>query len=230
VTEQWTFDGSPPADESRTAVTLVEGATFCIGRQTGDIQPGPPHGLFFRDTRILSRWEMHVDGHPLQPLLVERVDPFAATFVCQARPRSGQADATILVQRRRYIGDGMREDVVLENLSGEAAGCEVKILVDADFADLFEVKEDRVITDTRRLIGQTTDSFHAEYRRRGQSRGVRVTADPQPDYHRVASPSRSSSGSGPLGGDCRCRLPPTTSSSQPALTVQAAGSTPRTSG
>jgi glycogen debranching enzyme len=182
MSEQWTFDGSPPVDDSRTAVTLVEGSTFCIGQPTGDIRPGPPHGLFFRDTRILSRWEMRVDGHPLQPLLVEHEDPFAATFVCRARPRNGRADATIMVRRRRWVGEGMREDVVLENLSGEAAGCVVTILVDADFADLFEVKEDRVAAGTRRVTGQAGDAYQAEYRWMGQSRGVRVTAQPRPEY------------------------------------------------
>lgn len=182
MTDQWTFDGSPPIDEDGMAVTLVEGSTFCIGLSTGDIRPGPPHGLFFRDTRILSRWEVRVDGYPLQPLAVEHADPFAATFVCQARPRRGHADATILVQRRRYVGDGMREDIVLENHSGEAAACTVTILVDADFADLFEVKEDRVADRTRRLTSQATDALHAEYRWMGQSRGVRITATPAPDY------------------------------------------------
>lgn len=196
MSEQWTFDGSPPVDDSRTAVTLVEGSTFCIGQPTGDVRPGPPHGLFFKDTRILSRWEMRIDGHPLQPLMVEHSDPFAATFVCRARPRQGHADATILVQRRRYVGDGMREEVVLENLSNEAAGCAVTVLVDADFADLFEVKEDRVAAGTRRLTSQATDAYHAEYRWMGQSRGVRVTADPTPEYlpgvisFRVVVPAR----------------------------------------
>ena len=182
MTDQWTFDGSPPVDEERMAVTLVEGSTFCIGLPTGDIRPGPPHGLFFRDTRILSRWDLRVDGHPLQPLVVEHDDPFAATFVCRARPRPGHADATILVQRRRYVGDGMREDIVLENLSNEAAACTVALLVDADFADLFEVKEDRASDGNRRQASLSGDAFHAEYRWMGQSRGVRVTATPAPEY------------------------------------------------
>lgn len=182
MSEQWTFNGSPPVDDSRTAVTLIEGSTFCIGQPTGDIRPGPPHGLFFQDTRILSRWEMRIDGHPVAPLMVEHSDPFAATFVCRARPRNGRADATILVQRRRYVGEGMREDIVVENLSGEAAGCAVTILVDADFADLFEVKEDRVAAGVGRLTSQATNAYQAEYRWMGQSRGVRVTAEPSPEY------------------------------------------------
>src|SRR5437899_1621497 len=38
-------------------VTLVEGSTFCISRAGGDISPGGTQGLYYRDTRFLSRWE-----------------------------------------------------------------------------------------------------------------------------------------------------------------------------
>src|SRR4051794_31227994 len=108
MTGQWTFGGAPPAEESHAAVTLVEGSTFCIGASNGDIHPSAVHGLFFRDTRILSRWEIGVDGPPLQPLVVQRDEPFSATFVCRGVPRAGQADSTLLVTRHRYVGDGMR--------------------------------------------------------------------------------------------------------------------------
>jgi glycogen debranching enzyme len=178
MTEQWTFGGAPPAEEGNSSVTLVEGSTFCIGASNGDLLPSTMHGLFFNDTRILSRWEMRVDGHPLQPLVVEHEDPFSASFVCRTPPRPGRADSTVLVQRRRYVGDGMREDLVLENLSAEAAGCTVTMLVDADFADLFEVKENRVANRNGRISVQTAEGFHAEYRWMGEGRGVRVTAEP----------------------------------------------------
>ena len=46
--------------------------------------------------------------------------------------------------RRRYVGRGMREDLEIENFGEEAAFCSIELLVDADFADLFEVKEGRV--------------------------------------------------------------------------------------
>ena len=38
----------------------------------------------------------------------------------------------------------MREDLTLENLAGEPAAVRVEVSCDADFADLFEVKESRV--------------------------------------------------------------------------------------
>ena len=118
MTAQWNFTGEPPVADGGGEVTLVEGSTFCIGAANGDIRPDAVHGLFFRDTRILSRWEIRVDGNPVQPLLSEQPDPFSALFVCRVAPRPGRADSTVLLQRRRYVGEGMREDIILENLSG----------------------------------------------------------------------------------------------------------------
>jgi glycogen debranching enzyme len=182
LTDAWNFDGAPPTDDAHSAVTLVEGSTFCLSAPNGDISPGTIHGLFFRDTRILSRWELRIDGRSLDPLVVQHEAPFSATFVCRTPPRAGRADSTLLVVRRRYVGDGMREDVVIENLSNEAAGCTVTLLADSDFADLFEVKENRVSGGVGRISTQVADGLLADYRWMGQSRGVRVSAEPAPEY------------------------------------------------
>jgi glycogen debranching enzyme len=182
LTDAWNFDGAPPTDDAHSAVTLVEGSTFCLSAPNGDISPGTIHGLFFRDTRILSRWELRIDGRSLDPLVVQHEAPFSATFVCRTPPRAGRADSTLLVVRRRYVGDGMREDVVIENLSNEAAGCTVTLLADSDFADLFEVKENRVSGGVGRISTQVADGLFADYRWMGQSRGVRVSAEPAPEY------------------------------------------------
>jgi glycogen debranching enzyme len=141
----WTFAGEPPSLGSLGGtVTLVEGAGFCVCGRTGDIDPEQPHGLFFRDTRLLSRWQLLVDDAPPEPLATMEAEPFATTFVARAQPRAGRADSTLLVLRHRYVGDGMREDLVLRNLAAEPAACTVSVAVGADFADLFEVKESRV--------------------------------------------------------------------------------------
>jgi hypothetical protein len=43
-------------------VTLVEGWSFCVCTPGGDLNAAGPHGVFFRDTRILSRWDLRVDA------------------------------------------------------------------------------------------------------------------------------------------------------------------------
>ena len=49
-------------------VTLVEGSSFCISSSNGDIHPDLPHGVFHLDTRILSRWELTINGQVIEPL------------------------------------------------------------------------------------------------------------------------------------------------------------------
>jgi glycogen debranching enzyme len=127
---------------SAGVVTLVEGSTFCVCGRSGDMDPGAAQGLFFRDTRILSTWRLTVDRARPQVLAVLPQEPYRTMFVSQVPPPLAQTE--LLIERTRYVGDGMREDVRLRNLSNQAVMVTVSLAVDADFADLFSVKEHRV--------------------------------------------------------------------------------------
>ncbi|MFD1147302.1 amylo-alpha-1,6-glucosidase [Saccharothrix hoggarensis] len=182
MTTAWTSGAAPPATGNGGGVTtLVEGSTFCQCSSDGDIHPGRPHGLFVADTRVLSGWQLHVDGTPVESLSTLDSAPYAATFVGRTRPRGGLADSTILVLRRRQVGAGMREQVVLRNLADEAAALTVTVLAEADFADLFEVKDGR--TRSHHDVESATGSEGLTFLCPGaeQCRTVTVTADGDPD-------------------------------------------------
>jgi glycogen debranching enzyme len=141
----WTYAGSPPAlSHVDSTVTLVEGQTFCLSGPGGDIVPDLPHGLFVLDTRVLSRWQLRVNGHFLEPLADAPSTPFEASFMGRGHPAPGQADAGLLVVRHRSIGNGLRETVAVRNYGLDHCDVVVELLCDTDFAGLFEVKEDRV--------------------------------------------------------------------------------------
>jgi glycogen debranching enzyme len=125
-------------------VTLVEGQTFCLSGRTGDVRPDLPQGLFVLDTRVVSRWELRVNGHVVEPLAVDVTEPFAATFVGRVCPAPGRADADVVLFRHRSIGWGMRERLVVTNHGLEEVPALLELWCDADFADLFAVKESRV--------------------------------------------------------------------------------------
>lgn len=127
-------------------VTLVEAATFCLSDRSGDITPGGPQGLFVRDARVLSRWELRLDGHRPHPLTVLAPDVFAARFVLRRPPLPGLADSTLLLVRERLVGDGLRETITIQNLGRETTTCLLNLYAEADFADLFAVKEGRPTT------------------------------------------------------------------------------------
>jgi len=127
-----------------SGLTLVEGSTFCVSGRDGDIEPYRAEGLFVRDTRVVSRWQLRVDGMPVEALTVIPAEPYECVFVGRAAPRAGHPEGTIVVERRRLVGEGMREDITLRNYGPEPAAVEVSLAVEADFADLFLVKEHRL--------------------------------------------------------------------------------------
>jgi glycogen debranching enzyme len=142
----WTSGTGPPVSGEAGDVILLEGSTFCISALSGDVHRDRPHGLFVADTRILSCWRLAIDGAPVQNLstIEEASEPYRATFVGRTPPRQWMADSTMMVLRERFVGDGMREDVILRNLGAEPVGVTLTLAVDTDFADLFAVKEGRV--------------------------------------------------------------------------------------
>ena len=179
MTEPWSSGDLPPSQGACSPVTLIEGSTFCISEPGGDILPDRSQGLFVRDTRILSRWELTVDGIEPQPLSVQHGEPYAASFLGRMPPRAGLADSALLVIRRRYVGDGMREDVTLRNTSGKAKRFRLVLTAEADFADLFEVKgnsKPRAVAS--RAIGDSGLVITSGRRERRQE--LRISGDQSP--------------------------------------------------
>jgi glycogen debranching enzyme len=180
MSEPWSSGESPPSQgASCSPVTLIEGSTFCISEPGGDIVPDRAHGLFVRDTRMLSRWELRVDDIEPQPLTVQHDEPFAATFLARMPPRAGSADSTVLVLRRRYVGDGMREDLTLRNTSAKPRRCTLALAAEADFADLFEVKG-RSRPRTVASAATADSALVITSGRRERRQELRITGDENP--------------------------------------------------
>ncbi|NKX54124.1 amylo-alpha-1,6-glucosidase [Arthrobacter mobilis] len=156
------------------AVTVVEGSSFCISSPGGDIHPELTQGAFYHDTRILSGWQLAVDGQPLEPLTAQVMEPYRAVFVGRARRPDGHADSPLVVERERLVGAGLREDLTIRNYSRSSAECSIQLRVEADFADLFDVKGGVPIPRTslgRRVQG---DELVLETERHGSHRGIAV--------------------------------------------------------
>ncbi len=155
---------------------LVEGTSFCASGPDGDIAPDVAQGLFVHDTRVLSTWRLRVDGKSLQALATIPGEPFEATFVGRIVGRVSDADSTLVVERHRLVGAGLREEIRIHNHGTEAAGVHVALEVDADFADLFEVKEG--VQQTRLRVDQRATSDELSFWTDGTPtrRGVRVSA------------------------------------------------------
>ena len=145
--------------------------------------PDLPQGLFFRDTRFLSLMRLRVNGAYPEPLAATTPDPFSGSFVLRDHPKAGRADSNLLVFRHRYVGRGMREDIVVHNFSDEPAFCAIEILLDCDFADLFEVKEGRVEKLGDLSVQSSASRITFKYRRGAFKRASHVdfSVDPRID-------------------------------------------------
>ncbi len=140
----WASGSSASLGGDGDTLTLVDESTFCISDRSGDVVPDHPHGLFVRDTRFVSELRLRVNGRRPEPLAASNTDPFSGTFVSRDHPVDGRADSPLLVLRHRYVGQGMREDLVIRNSGEKPATCTLELAIGCDFADLFEVKAGRV--------------------------------------------------------------------------------------
>jgi glycogen debranching enzyme len=163
-------------------ISLVEGSTFLISDARGDVLPSGAQGLFHRDTRFLSRLELLVDGQRPEPLAARTIDPYSARFVLRV-PLEGPGESPIVAVRNRFVGDGLHEDLDITNHGLQPVELAVEFLIEADFADLFEVKalgRGRSTDVTRRIVAEQRllelEYVHDGFRRATE---VRLTAHPE---------------------------------------------------
>jgi glycogen debranching enzyme len=156
-------------------VTLVEGSAFLICSSSGEVAAEFAEGLFFRDTRFLSGYTLRINGDGPESLARSVPDPYSATFVGRSLPRMGRADSDLMIERRRYVGRGMREDLMVRNFGEEPAYCAIEITYGADFADLFAVKAGRTVADANQTLEQVDGSLIFRHRAGSHKRALRVS-------------------------------------------------------
>jgi glycogen debranching enzyme len=121
-------------------LTILEGSTFCICDERGDID-GETQGLFADDTRFLSRLCLTVNG--AKPLLLSygKVEYFSAAFFLRNPLAGGLEQDSLSIVRHRFVGDGMQDTVIVQNQSMDPVTCEIALELGTDFADILSVKE-----------------------------------------------------------------------------------------
>ena len=166
-----------PSPSAPGTVTLVEGTAFCVSTPSGDILPGGTEGVFFRDTRLASRWELLIDSEPVEPMAVIPGKPYCATFVGRSQPRPNRGESTVLVSRTRYVGAGLREDIEVHNFGVESVGLHISLKVESDLAGIFDVKAGRITEPVPRSLDAASDALVISSRLRDRMRGARVSAE-----------------------------------------------------
>nr|MDT0659921.1 glycogen debranching N-terminal domain-containing protein [Micromonospora sp. DSM 115978] len=135
-------------------VSDLSGNLFMISDRQGDVEPAPltPLGLFFYDTRFLSRWRLTIDGGPLQTLSVEDLHYYESRFFLTPGQPTHYVDSHLSVFRHRWLGDVFQEELSIFNHAAEPVELAVRLEIEADFAEVIEIKDgntrDRATTTT----------------------------------------------------------------------------------
>ncbi|MEV6736419.1 glycogen debranching N-terminal domain-containing protein [Streptomyces sp. NPDC051104] len=166
---------------------LVCGGTFAAVSDSGDITGvrgvTSPSGLFVRDARHLSRWQLTVDG-----AVPETLTPVADgdTARCVLVPRGGRQEppAHTLFREQAVVDGAFVESLRVTSNRPVPTTVRVAVTADADFTDQFELRSDHrtyAKTGAVRFRRVREDGVEFGYRRGEWRSCTRVTAEPAPD-------------------------------------------------
>jgi glycogen debranching enzyme len=169
--------------QERRYRTLKSGDTFGVFDHGGDMisQPGSIDGLYFRDTRHLSQFDLVLGG--VQPLLLSSTLAADGVMLTSDLSNSSTSDlgqaaldqGAIHIQRSVFLGNGAcHARIAVRNYAFEHLRIRLEFRFQADFADLFEVRGMcRPVRGTLMPAALTDDSTTLSYC--GLDRLVRTT-------------------------------------------------------
>ncbi|MEU1604949.1 amylo-alpha-1,6-glucosidase [Micromonospora matsumotoense] len=148
-------------------IRILDGNTFVVSEETGDIEatPSEPTGLFSLDMRFLSRWVLTINGERLNALSYDDLQYYEARFFLVPGMATHYVDAKLSIIRERAVGGSFREQLTILNHDEKAVDLEVRMDAGADFADLFQVK-DEILNKKGELYAEAeSDRLRLGYRR-----------------------------------------------------------------
>ena len=134
----------------RETRAIVSGEGFAVLDVSGDIVGSPIEtlGFFYSDTRYLSSFEFRISGKAPAFLNSYLRDDQAELIVNLTNPDLTEGPETVILPRdsvqieRRCVifGNALFQHNLIRNFASERIQLKLEFLVNADFADLFEVR------------------------------------------------------------------------------------------
>ena len=133
-------------DEANRLLATKEGEMFLYANEEGNLAGGSQGmGLYYRDTRFLSYYELTIDGRP-PVLLSSSAERAYMSYVDLTNPdvwddgRISIPQQTLNIRRIRVINDRLFERIRFKNYNEHPIRVTVEISFGTDFADIFEVR------------------------------------------------------------------------------------------
>lgn len=167
-------------------LVLKHDSLFLTSDSFGDVHPDSRGlGLYSGDTRVLSHYELRING--VRPVVLRTGTGASYGGTIQAtnpdflRDPQEKRDPEVVLRRQslgvvreRMLSDGFAEQIRLENFTTHAERCCLTLRIDADFADIFEVRG--VVREMRgRRERNEIDPAGVELRYVGRDRVRRLT-------------------------------------------------------
>jgi glycogen debranching enzyme len=179
----------PAPTDIRDVQTIKHDRVFLLCDRYGDVPRDNTAalGLYFRDTRFLSTYELSIDG--MRPtylhsevdrnysMLIETTLP-----ITSVDPSGVETGKNVSISRHRWLEHGMHETIKVQNFGAEKRTVRLEVTFGADFLDLFEVrgfkrKERGTMLEPVMSDGQVTYAYEG---RDGVRRELEVAFEPHP--------------------------------------------------
>ena len=130
-------------------IAIHQGQTVLVTNPDGQVDSPSERGLYFRDTRLISAWAIYANGEPWDLLNGGAVAYHAArifqtnrAFLTEDGPIAARVLGLVI---GRQIDGGLQEHIEVSNNSLNPICFNLEISIRADFADIFEVKSNRIV-------------------------------------------------------------------------------------
>jgi glycogen debranching enzyme len=130
-------------------VTINRDDRVLVTKQDGTISAAEDDGFYARDTRFVSGYEVLLNGE--RPLLLNSaaVRHFSARYYLtnpELIDRHGEIPRQhVSLRLDRTVAGGIHEDYDIVNYGQRALALSLEIRIDSDFADVFEVREHKIL-------------------------------------------------------------------------------------
>jgi glycogen debranching enzyme len=151
-------------------LTLVAGHAFIVTDVLGDVTKRDDRGLFVADMRFLRRYEFRLAGTTPVLLGAGLVGNSTAHIYATNIAVGEIPPHTLELTRRQRLGRRFVDRIRIANRGLDVVDLEVTLAIDADFADIFEVRAPASARPPRRSAGRAVEgrlvfSAHGEGQR-----------------------------------------------------------------
>jgi glycogen debranching enzyme len=130
-------------------IAVHQGQTVLVADPDGQVGQPSDKGLYFFDTRVISHWKIYANGEPWELLNGGPTMYYAAriflsnrVFLTEDGPVPRRTLGLVL---GRSVSGGLHEDLDLTNYGAKPVRFQLEIALRSDFADIFEVKANRIV-------------------------------------------------------------------------------------